>query len=249
MKEAPTPRPEAAVLTEPKGTVPFSGGRFASVPENRDRPRPSQTRGPIPGRRVAPLPETRSSPLPEFSPFESILLFENFSQYKEGDTTDWGQNVSVKLGLDRRKWLVSYVNARMRWAARSGCPTISTWNAAIRHTSRRPLAGLSGFWKDPVASRISLLGDGPSRYDIDWVIGCGSEKLRLNPLEPPPASKYYHAIRLPGAVASEVEVAQPTGTLRITRAKNVINVLLNGQLAAAGMLSPADRWPASRSRW
>ena len=61
----------------------------------------------------------------------------------------------------------------------------------------------------------------------------------LNPLEPPPANKYYHTIRLPGAAASEVEVGQPTGTLRITRAKNVINVLLNGQLAAAGMLSPA----------
>ncbi len=240
MKEAPAPRPEAAGLTEAKGTVPFSGGRFASAPENRDSPpaEPNAT-APFSARRIAPLPETRSSPSPEFSPFESILLFENFSQYKEGETTDWGQNVSVKLGLDRRKWLVSYVDGAHPVGRKIRLP--NDFYLECRYSAYIPEAtrGLSGFWKDPVASRISLLGDGGARYDIDWVIGCGSEKLRLNPLEPPPASKYYHAIKLPGAVASEVEVGQPTGTLRITRAKNVINVLLNGQLAAAGMLSPA----------
>ena len=219
MKEAPAPRPEAAALP----MAPIAASTVAT--------RPPTTR--------ATVAEPKGSPLPEFSPFESILLFENFSQYKEGDTTDWGQNVSVKLGLDRRKWLVSYIDGAHAVGRKIRLP--NNFYLECRYSAYIPEAtrGLSGFWKDPVASRISLLGDGGARYDIDWVIGCGSEKLRLNPLEPPPANKYYHTIRLPGAAASEVEVGQPTGTLRITRAKNVINVLLNGQLAAAGMLSPA----------
>jgi hypothetical protein len=206
-----------ATVAEPNGTVPFSGRRFAS------------------------LPETRDSPLPEFSPFESILLFENFSQYKDGDATDWGQDVSVKLGLDHRKWLVSYVDGAHAVGRKIRLP--NDFYLECRYSVYMPEAtrGLSGWWKEPLASRVSLLDDRGAKYTIDWVIGCGTEKIRLNPLEPPPANKYYHTIQLPGAAANEIEGSQPTGMLRISRAKNVVNVLVDGRLAAAGMLSPAGQ--------
>ena len=104
-----------------------------------------------------------------------------------------------------------------------------------------PCAGLSGWWKNPLVSRISLLDDRGGRYEIDWVIGCGTDKIRLQSAGAAPANKYYHTIQLPGVAAIEVEVSQPTGMLRISRAKNVVNVLLSGQLAAAGMLSPVGQ--------
>ena len=54
----------------------------------------------------------------------------------------------------------------------------------------------------------------------------------------PVAKKYYHVIKLPGGAANEVGVLQPTGMLRIDRDNDVIQVVVDGQAAVAGTMSP-----------
>jgi hypothetical protein len=145
------------------------------------------------------------------------------------------------MGLDHRKWLVSYVDGAHPVGRHLRLPNEfyleCRWSAYVPEATR----GLWGWWKEPVAGRISLLTDRGAKYVIQWSIGFGNDKVRVNLLGPPPAAKYYHSIALPGAAASEIAVGQPTGILRINRDKNVINVLVNGQLTAAGMISPSDR--------
>jgi hypothetical protein len=180
------------------------------------------------------------SPVPAVVPLGSILLYENFSRYMEGDVTDWGHDAVVKVGLDGRKWLAPYMDGAHPVGRTMPLP--SQFYLEWRYSAYVPEStrGLWGWWKEPITSRIALVAQQGTGYVIQWTLGYG-ERVRLNPLVPPPANKYYHTITLPGAAPSEITVGEPTGTLRITRNGKIINVLVNGQLVAAGMIGEADQ--------
>ncbi len=192
------------------------------------------TLGPV----IAVLPPMRTE-LPNSIPVGSILLYENFLHYREGEATDWGQNTAAKLGLDGRKWLVSYVDGTHPVGRNLRLP--NEFYFECRYAAHLPevTRGLLGWWKEPVSSQISFLNDQGVRYAIEWVVRCGIDMTWHDPLESLYAKKYFHTIRLPSGTAAEVGAIQPTGLLRINRDKNVINVFVNGQLAAAGTISSA----------
>ena len=73
---------------------------------------------------------------------------------------------------------------------------------------------------------------------MEWVIKCGPDVTRLNPLGSSSlcARSYYHTIKLPDGIANQVESAQPTGMLRIDRDKQVVKVFVDGQATVVGAL-------------
>jgi hypothetical protein len=174
-------------------------------------------------------------------PVGSVLLYENFLRYREGDATDWGQNTTAKMGLDGRKWLVSYVDGTQPVGRNIRLPNEFYFECRYAANLPEVTRGLLGWWKEPVSSQISFLNDHGVRYAIDWVIRCGVDVTWHDPLGSLYAKKYFHSIRLPGGTANEVGVSQPTGVLRISRDKNVIHVFVDGQLAATGTISSAGQ--------
>ncbi len=193
----------------------------------------------IPGPPVA-LPPPKSNLPPSSVPVGSILLYENFSHYGEGDTTAWGPNTLIKTGLDHRKWLVSNVDGTHPVGYRIRLP--NEFYFQCRYSAYMPelTRGIFGWWKEPVSTTISLLNGQGVKYSIEWVVKCGNDPLRLNPLGSSSlyAKKYYHTIRLPDGTGNEVGVLQPTGMLRIERDNNVVKVLMDDQVAVVGTMSP-----------
>jgi hypothetical protein len=96
-----------------------------------------------------------------------------------------------------------------------------------------------GWWKEPVSTKISFVNDQGVTYVIEWVIGCGNDVIRLNPLGSSSlcAKKYYHTFKLPDGTANEVGIVPPTGVLRIDRENTIVKVFIDGQAAAVGTIS------------
>jgi hypothetical protein len=188
----------------------------------------------------APPPPLRTE-LPNAIPVGSILLYENFQRYREGAATDWGQNTVAQLGLDGRKWLVSYVDGTYAVGRAMRLP--NEFSLECRYAVYMPevTRGILGWWKEPLSSRISFLNDHGVKCAIEWVIRCGMDVTWHDPLGSLSAKKYFHTIKLPDGAANEVGIVPPTGMLRINRNKNVISVLVNGQLAATGTISAAGQ--------
>jgi hypothetical protein len=103
--------------------------------------------------------------------------------------------------------------------------------------------GVLGWWKEPVATKISLLNDQGVKYTIEWVMKCGNDPTRLNPLGSSSlcAKKCFHTIKLPDGSAKEVEVIQPTGMLRVERDNNAVKVFVDGQAAIVGTMNPMSQ--------
>ena len=95
-------------------------------------------------------------------------------------------------------------------------------------------------WKEPLGTRISLVGQQGNKYTIQWVMKCGNDLMHTNPLGSSTlyAKKCYHTIKLPDGTANEVGVVQPTGMFRIERDKNAIKVFVDGQAVVAGTIGP-----------
>jgi len=167
-------------------------------------------------------------------------MYENFSRYREGDAADWGPNTLIKTGLDRRKWLVSNVEGTHPVGCRIRLP--NEFYFECRYSAYMPevTRGLVGWWKDPVSTKISFVNDQGVRYAIEWVMRCGNDPTRLNPLGSSSlyAKKCYHTVKLPDGTANEVGIVQPTGMLRIDRENNVVKVFVDGQAAVVGTISP-----------
>jgi len=184
------------------------------------------------------LPPATSSVLPSSIPIGSILLYENFAHYREGDATDWGPNTFIKLGLDRRNWLVSNVEGAQPVGRRMRLP--NEFYLECRYSAYMPevTRGILGWWKEPVTGKISFQSDRGDTYAIDWVIRYGKETTWRDPLGSAlNAKQYYHLIELPGEAAKEIGVLQPTGTLLVSRDHHVIRVFMDGQAVAAGTIS------------
>ncbi len=169
----------------------------------------------------------------------SVLLYEDFSHYMEGAATDWGPNTFVKRGLDRRKWLVSNVSGTHPVGRRLWLP--NQFHLECRYSAYTPevTRGILGWWKEPVSTTISFLDGWGGKYVIEWVIKCGNDVTRPNPLGSSSlyAKKYYHTITLPDGTANEVGLIQPTGLLRIERDNKILKVFLDKQAVVAGTMS------------
>ena len=190
---------------------------------------------------AAPPPKRDLQP---FSiPVGSILWYENFAGYKEGDATGWGPNASIKKGLDRRNWLASNADGAHPVGCRIRLP--NEFYFECRYSAYLPevTRGVLGFWKEPVATKISFQSDKGAKYTIDWVVKCANDPTRLNPLGSSSlcAKKYYHTVNLPDGTANEVGVIQPTGMLRIERDKNAVKVLVDGQSVVVGTMNTAGQ--------
>lgn len=200
-----------------------------------NRPLPAS----IPGPTIA-MPASRANWLPYSIPVGSILLYENFAQYREGETTDWGPNTFIKTGLDHRNWLVSNVDGAHQVGRTIRLP--NEFSFQCRYSANMPdvTRGILGWWKDPVSTKVSFLNEQGVKYVIEWAIGCGNDTTRLNPLGSSSlyAKKYYHTIKLPDGATSEIGIVQPTGMLRIDREGNVVKVFIDGQAAVVGTMSP-----------
>jgi hypothetical protein len=221
-----------------------SNGPAIAAPRAIESPAPPLAANlPIPASILAPavaVPLPQKNLLPFSVPVGSVLLYENFSRYREGDATDWGPNTFIKAGADRRNWVVSNLDGAHPVGCRLRLP--SEFYLECRYAAYMPevTRGLVGWWKEPIATRISLLNDQGAKYTIEWIIKCGNDPTRLNPLGSSSlyAKKCYHTIRLPDGTSNEFGVVQPTGMLRIERDNNLIKVFVDGQAAIMGTVSP-----------
>ena len=227
------PASQPAAIPDIASRATSATSEVAAPPANANLSVPAAIRGP------ALVPPPTRSPGPYFVPVGTVLMYENFSHYREGNVTDWGPNTFVKMGLDRRNWLVSNVEGTHAVGCRIRLP--NEFYFECRYSAYMPevTRGILGWWKEPVSTRISFLNDHGVQYAIQWVVKCGNDPTRLNPLgsSSPFAKKYYHTINLPDGTANELAVMQPTGTLRIDRNGNVLTVLVDGQTAVVGTMS------------
>jgi hypothetical protein len=217
----------------------------ASPPPLVSLPAPAVT----PASVVAPASTVASAPavVPALKPFltpysvplGSILLYEDFSHYREGEPTDWGPNTFIQAGLDHRHWLGSSADGTHPIGCRVRLP--SEFYLECRYAGNLPeiTRGLLGWWKEPVATTITFRNDQGVAYVIPWVIRCGNDTTRLNPLGSLSLcpKKYYHTFTLPDGATNEVGIQQPTGLLRIERDNSVIRIFLDGQAAIAGTMT------------
>lgn len=240
---APTPSPIApATPAATPATPPAPGGPplAPALPQETPAPRanvnpppPASASGTIPARSPQKV-----KVLPLSIPLGSLLLYEDFSHPKQRDFAEWGENVSIRSGADRRNWIAPEGSGAHPIGRRLWLP--NEFYFELRYFAHAPevTRGILGWWREPLSANISLLGDQGRKYPIHWIVQCGADVTRLNPLGSSTlcARKYYHTIKLPDGTSNEVEVVQPTGMLRIDRDKQVIKVFLDRQVAAVGNL-------------
>jgi hypothetical protein len=236
---APQVLPQAVEFAGPQIAAPAVGpastaGKAPASPVGASLSMPAS----IPGPTVA-VPLARGNLLPYSVPVGTILLYENFSNRIEGDASGWGPNTFIRTGLDRRKWLVSTVEGTHPVGRSMRLPREFYFECRYSANMPEVTRGILGWWKEPVAGKISFLNDQGEKYSVDWVIKCGNDTTRINPLGSSSlcAKKFYHTIKLPDGTTGEVGVLQPTGKLRIERENNVVKVVIDGQAVAAGTLS------------
>ena len=205
---------------------------------DRECSRTCRSQLPLPDRR--PPRRLRKEALSYAVPAGTILLYENFSHYREGDAAGWGPDTFIKTGLDGRNWLVSNVDGTHPVGCRMRLP--SEFRFECRYSAYTPevTRGIFGLLKEPVSTTISFLNGQGVKHAIQWVIKYGNDTTRLNPLGSSSlyAKKCYHTITLPDGTANEIGVVQPTGVLRIDRDNNVVKVFLDDQAAVVGAMGP-----------
>jgi hypothetical protein len=191
---------------------------------------------------VASLP-VRPTPMPSAVVPGTVLLFENFAHFRDGETTNWGPNTFVKMGLDHRNWLVSNADGAHPVGCKVRLP--DEFSFECRYSAYLPelTRGVLGWWKEPVSSKISFVGDQGVKYTIDWSIRYGNDPLQLNPIGSSSlyVRKQYHVVKLPDGTSSEIGITQPTGVLRITRDKNAVKVYIDGQSVVSGAMGPTGQ--------
>lgn len=203
--------------------------------------RPAQGIGPFSGTPgpANPMPSLGPPAQPYAIPVGSILFFEDFSHYRDGDVTDWGPETAVGTAPDRHKWLVPRTDGLHPVGRNIRLPNEFYLECRYFAGMSDVTRGVFGWWKEPIVSKVTFKTEQGAKYTIEWVIGCGNDALRLNALGSSSlyTKKYFHTIKLPGGESNEIGLAQPTGTLRINRDNGSIQVLLDGQLAASGIIN------------
>ena len=157
------PAPQARIIA----AAPAVESRAAPAPASpaAEEPMPrAAARVPVPAFIPAPtaeLPPPKCSLLPYFAPLPAgpVLLYEDFSDCREGETPGWGPNTFIKTGLDRRHWLVSNVEGPHPVGCRIPLP--DRFSFQCRYSAYLPelTRGILYWWKEPVATKVSFLND------------------------------------------------------------------------------------------
>jgi hypothetical protein len=238
----PTVQAETAPVVQPAPAA--ADSPVLAMPAASEAPKPRTSANlsvppSMPAPMLFPPPPKRTLPTNSI-PIGSILLYEDFSRYHDGEATNWGPNTFIKTGLDRRNWLVSNVEGAHAVGCRIRLP--SEFYFECRYAAYMPevTRGVLGWWKEPLGTKISFLGDRGGKYTIQWVMKCGNDLLRPNPIGSPTlyAKKCFHTVTLPDGTANEIEAIQPTGTVRIERDKDALKVFVDGQAVIAGTIGP-----------
>jgi hypothetical protein len=182
---------------------------------------------------------------PATIPPPSILLYEDFARCREGALSGWGPQTIIKKGSDQRNWVVPNVDGVYPIGRAIQLP--SRFRFMCRYSIYMPevTRGALGWWKEPVASKISFIDNVGMKHSIDWLIRYGNESTWLDPLGAIPAErKYYHNVRLPSGTAKEVGIVLPTGLLQINRDNNAIELRMDGQLVLAENIGNLGQWVA-----
>ena len=193
-------------------------------------------------RQLVPFAAPNGQALPRRVPVETVFLLENFSHYRDGETPGWGPSTFIKTGTDRRHWLVSNVDGPHPVGCRIRLPDKFSFQCRYSAYVPEVTAGAAGWWKEPVASKITFVNASGGKHTIQWVVKYGAASTLLNPLGTPliEAKRYYHSITLPDGAAGEVATPQPAGVLQIIRENNALTVHIDGQLAATGTMQASD---------
>ena len=248
------PVPQIGVILSPLDPMPGATAPAVSprtTPDDRAVAKSATSQAPAPQADAIlapPVPIPRSTIVPgpakgNLAPFSipvgSILFYENFSHYREAEATDWGPNTSIKRGTDHRNWLLSNVHGTLPVGRRIWLPNKFYFECRFSAYMPELTRGIVGWWKDPVSTRFSFLNAQGGKYTIAWVINCGNDLTRLNPLGSSSlyAKKYYHSIKLPDGTAKEVGVVPSTGLLRIDRDDKNIKVFVDGQPTVIGSMT------------
>jgi hypothetical protein len=204
--------------------------------------------GPAPSLPTAGAPGLTPRPIATVLPYSispgTVLLFENFSGHRDNEAIDWGRGVTVRTGPDQHKWLVPFAEGVHPVGRSMALPDEFYFQCRYFAGVPEVTQGVLGWWKEPISSRITFVNNQGARCSIEWVIRCGSDPMRPNPLGSSSlfAKKYCHNIKLPDGTAGEVTVPLPTGVLRVERANGSIKVLLDGQAAVAGTPGQAGQF-------
>ncbi len=216
--------PSFIAMEARKEIAPPSGATLLSIAPSQDAHQPALS--------------TKGGGLPWSIPVGPILFYENFARYREGAATDWGQGTAVKTGLDRRKWLVSYVDGTHAVGRTLRLPNHFCFECRYSAAMAEVTRGLMGWWREPVGSRVVFVDSQGAKYVIQWVIRYGNDTARLDLVGSSLfAKKYYHSIRLPDGAAGELAVSQPTGILRIDRDNGLVTVSINSQTVVSDEMS------------
>ena len=246
----PTPAPIASYTAdEPRpttaGDVDINHGPSLTTSATAQAPAPRMDASrPIPA--SIPGPTTALSPpkpnLLHYSiPVGAILLYEKLLAFpRRRRCNRLGTESCIRAGLDHRNWLVSNLDGTHPVGCRIRLPNEFYFECRYSANIPEVTRGILGWWKAPLSTKVVFLNDQGVRYAIEWVIGCGNDVTRLNPLGSSSlyAKKSYHIIKLPDGNHSEVGSLQPTGMLRIDRENNAVKVFIDGQAAAVGTIGP-----------
>jgi hypothetical protein len=241
---APVVQPPLAPVAQ---LAPAADGPLLAMPATAETSPPTRANPPLPVAMPAPTPlppPPKRDLLANVVPIGSILLYEDFSRYREGDVTAWGPNTFIKTGADRRHWLISNVEGVHTVACGIRLP--DEFYFECRYSAYMPevTRGALGWWKEPLGTKISFLGQQGGKYTIQWVMKCGNDLLRPNPLGSSSlyAKKCFHTVKLPDGTANEIEAIQPTGMFRVERSKNIMKVFVDGQAAITGNITPIGQF-------
>ena len=97
-----------------------------------------------------------------------------------------------------------------RWTASGRLPDTAAkqvlFSMPVLRLSARSHPGPTGWWKEPVSTRLSFFNGQGAKYAIQWTIKYGNEPTIVNPLGTSllDAKRHYHTITLPEGTTGAV---------------------------------------------
>lgn len=169
-----------------------------------------------------------------------VLLSENFSKFKEGDSTEWGRDAAVTKLADGSNWLRAFQEGQRRVGQKLYFPRSFTLEFAYAATVE---TGENG------KSKISLIDEegGTQAIVWSWKEKRGVEQSSVeHTFTLPDGAKAVTAVacsRLGGAFAHTTATCGP-GAVKVVKDGEDIKVLVDGKLVVAGHIDDSKQYKA-----
>ena len=164
---------------------------------------------------------------------------EDFSKYKDDETTDWGRGAKVRTGADGRKWLVAATKGQHPVGVDVDLPD----NANIEFEYGAEMLESQNRGGDKIFSGITLVDEAGAKYRIEWTIYFSGVIQATNRLP--------QVLTLPGGASMEagqwsgyrpgVPSPRQAGTLRIQKRGDTIT-LISGDEKLTGSVRDFKRF-------